>query len=840
MSKKKNTQLSLTGIHNDISFSKKDVWLWVSLPPTKYEFVDAQSLVMLAAGINNGYSSILQSDEKGLECQLIVTTSPFRTETWREELETRANRFGPSEYLPEFVDGMQSRVDFIKFKDRKVYFGVKLGKRTEYSSSSSIIPFLNIADFIGGALSINDYSIPEKEITFWEEKAAPIRRILMNGNLNAQKVYANEIAYLAKKPFYPTMEVPEVDFSGKEDWGMGELDSLVDAYIQNGLKYLKITQTVEVPTFDANGRKNGTRMETKTGFRATLCFARFPDVMYFPQREPWIHVSAGFPFPTDFYSRFTLEPSRKVRKEVGKKKAEIDDTIQNMTSAGGSVNIDIMDRRQQAAELDFELNKNKEPWVFGRHRLTVEGETVEELETRIQKVISRYKDLDIQLILPTGDQMDLLLESMPNDNVRCQSYYQRQALSILSAGMPTGSGTVGDVKKKDSDGNEQGFIGPYIGYTSSRILTPVFLSPHVAMAQNSPPGIIITGAPGGGKSFSAFTLTYQMALQGTWCIYIDPKGDALPMQYLHGLNPTVLDLREGNDGILDPFGIGATPEDQKDLALEVLMLFLGGNSRVTPKQENTISEALNAVSAASEPSLLKVLQYLQASEEEEVKQIANRLELISTLPFSRLCFAPKTVEALNITNGLTIITLLGLELPGVETSPAAYTNKNKLAIALMFLLTNYTRQLMMNGKKNHPKAIIIDEAWAVTATEQGQKLVSEVARMGRSLNTGLVLISQNIKDFEKGGVINSASTKMAFRAKDPEELKNILTVFGLDDTDANRGIIMNLKNGECLMKDATDRIGRVQIDNWNSEMNEAFETNPEKRAALAANAQNKQ
>jgi hypothetical protein len=840
MKTNKNTQLSLTGIHNDISFSKKEVWLWVSLPPTKYDFVDAQSLVMLAQGMSNGYSGILTSDEKGLECHLIVTTSPFRTEQWREELETRAARYNASEYLPNFVDGMQSRIDMINFKERKVYFGVKLGIRGDFSSSGSIFPFLNIADFIGGALSINDYNIPEKEIVFWEEKAAPIRRSLMNGNLNAQKVYASEIAYLAKKPFYPTMEVPEVDLSGREDWGVGELDSLVDAYIENGLKHLKIVQTVEVPTYDEYGRKNGTRLEEQTGYRATLCFSRFPDTMFFPQREPWIHVSAGFDFPTDFYSRFTLEPSRKVRKEVGQKRAEIDDTIQNMTSAGGSVNIDIIDRKQKAEELDFELNKNREPWVFGRHRLTVEGSTIEELETRIQKVVSRYKDLDIQLVLPTGDQMDLLLESMPNDTVRSKAYYQRQSLSIISAGMPTGSGNVGDVKKKDSDGNELGFIGPYIGYTTSRVLTPVFLSPHVAISQNSPPGVVITGAPGGGKSFSAFTLTYQMALQGVWCIYIDPKGDALPMQYLHGLNAKVLDLREGNDGILDPFGIGATPEDQKDLALEVLMLFLGGNSRVTPKQENAISEALNSVSSQPEPSLLKVLNKLKNSQEEEIKQIANRLELISTLPFSRLCFAPKTVEALNISNGLTIITLLGLDLPGVETNPVTYTNKNKLAIALMFLLTNYTRQLMMNGKKNHPKAIIIDEAWAVTATEQGQKLVSEVARMGRSLNTGLVLISQNMKDFEKGGVINSASTKMAFRAKDPEELGDILKVYGLDDTEANRSVIIGLRNGECLMKDSNDRIGRVQIDNWNPEMNEAFETNPEKRAALVASAQNKQ
>ena len=67
----------------------------------------------------------------------------------------------------------------------------------------------------------------------------------------------------------------------------------------------------------------------------------------------------------------------------------------------------------------------------------------------------------------------------------------------------------------------------------------------------------------------------------------------------------------------------------------------------------------------------------------------------------------------------------------------------------MYLLTRYAKRLMLSLNKNHPKAIFIDEAWAITSTPQGAKLIPEVARMGRAHNTALVLVSQNAGDLMK-------------------------------------------------------------------------------------------
>lgn len=816
MAKQRQTRLSLTAIDNDLSFSAKAVWLWVRIPPTPYEFLDEDSRVRLAQSMDVGLANILVSDDKSLECQLIVTTAPFKTEEWVNDLYDRANLSQPSEYLPEFLSKMETRVNSNHFKDRKVYLGVKLGNRTEFNSSNSPIPFNDIINLMLPKIGMEDNTISEKEMNYWRDKGKNFKRSLLTGNLKAVEVTSDEIAYLAKKPFWPNMEVPPVDLTHKETWGPGELDYLTDARIENHAKYLKITQTL-------NGKE-------QVGYRATLAFARFPETMLFPQNEPWIHFSASLSFSADFYSRFTIEPARKVRKDINKKTAEVKDQAVNMTSAGGVVNYDIQERYDQALELDLELSKSRTPWVYARHRIVVEGSTEDQLKDRVQRIIDHYKDLNIQLIQPTGDQLSLLLEGMPNDTSRLGAYYQRQALSILSTGMPTGSSSVGD-QIITQQGEELGFVGPYIGYTTSRVLSPVFLSAHAGIATGNPPGILITGSPGSGKSFCAFTLTYLMSLMGTWTIYIDPKGDAIPMAKLPGIedNTRLFDLRDGNDGMLDPFSLGKNLPEQKELALEVIGLFLGGTSRLSVDQQVEISEAINFIASKPEPSLNRVVEYLSASPNNAAKSVGSTLSLIRDLPFARLCFAAKTSNVLSIEGGMTIITLLGLDLPPTLLPSSDYTGSNRLAVAIMYLLTSYTRQLMQSLNKNHPKAIVIDEAWAVTATPQGMKLILEVARMGRSLNTGIILVSQNAGDFQGEAVTNSVSTKIAFRAKAPTEIDNILAAMNLEKNETNRDTIRALQNGECVIKDPYERVARVQIDAWNQNMIRAFETNPEKR-----------
>jgi hypothetical protein len=818
MAKNKNigrTELSLTSIHEDLTFSSTDVWVWVRVPETQYEFLDDESRERLASDMDVALANLVTSDEKGVECHMIVSSYPFDSVKWVQELDKVSQSNNPNPYHTDYLYDMYSHVDYQEFREKLVLLGINIGKRISYSPAKSLTPgtFDKIINLLSAA-PVSDYITP-KELEYWQARARSVSSALQTSRIHALKAETKEIAYAVRKNFYPAMPTPtpeELALGQGTTWGEGEVASLVDAQIENHPKFLKITQEVD--------------NRPMVGYRATLCFSKFPTVMDFPRWNPWIHYSSALPFSTDFSLRFTLEPARKVRKEVDHKLKEALDQANNMTSAGGTTTIEVDEHINLGNQLEYSLKQDATPWVFGRFRVTVEAETEIELRERVARVIDHYRSMDIFVTWPTGDQLSLLKENLPNDKVRVLSYYQRQTLGIISTGMPSGSGTAGDRIKIEPE-RELGWIGNYLGYTTGSIRQPVFLSLHSTIDTNNSPGCVITGSPGNGKTFAALTITQHMAYEGTWVIYIDPKGDALGMQALPGLkDATVLDLQDGNDGILDPFSIGKDIAQQRALAIETLTLFVGG--QMSHEQNIALSRVVEDVSNYPNPSLNNVVDYLIRSSDTQAQSLGSTLNLIRQLPYARLCFSANKGTTIKADSGLTIITLQGLDLPNTANSDT-HTKANQLAVAVMFLLTSFTRQLMFSANQRHPKAIVIDEAWAITSTPQGKKLVSEVARMGRARNTALLLISQNAKDFLGETVTNSVSTRIAFKAESHEEVTNVLEFLELEDSEANREEVKNLQTGECLIKDWSRRIARVQIDSWNKQSADAFETNPRKK-----------
>jgi hypothetical protein len=808
----------LVAIVGDLTFSQEEVWVWAAIPQAQYEFLRDDDRLSLAFSLNSAIANLVQSEESSAECQIIISTQEFDSLTWAKNLHTQTQKSEPHPHFNKLLEGMYNRVTKLGFTEKIVMLGVKVGNRYDFGAVKNSLNLPLVDKFLEQIYTANVSAITEEEYNFWNKKAKKYRTSM---HQKMREVTASEIAFVIRKNFYPAMPAPSVDELSIGDsfrWKEGSLSTLVEADIENNAKYLKMTQYID-----------GKPVE---GYRATLAFSKFPEVLQYPEQEPWIHYGFMLGLPIGFYSRFTVEPSRKVRKDVGKQIKAAQDQAMNQTGAGGMMTREVAESLMLGEELQYALNKSNEPWIYVRHRLIVEAPTLDSLQEQAQALIEHYRDMDILLSWPTGDQLSLLMESLPGDKIRLKSYMQNQELSILGGGVPAGAGSTGDSIHNGPNGRKMGWMGPYLGYTLGRSQEPVFYSAHSAIAKNNPPGLVITGSPGGGKSFTAFTITYQMALQGIWTIYIDPKCDALPIGNLPGMeNTNIFDLRaSGSNGMLDPFGITNDPSEQVSLAFETIGLLLGGMNKITAAQNIQLSQVLKQVSQEPAPTLNKVVDRLLESNNEEAKGLGATLDLIRDLQFARLCFSnEKTKATLSPDKGLTIVTLLGLDLPSSVTPPESYSNANRLAVAVMYLLASFTRQLMLNLNKSHPKAIVIDEAWAITSTPQGAKLIFEVARMGRSLNTGLVLVSQNAGDFLGEGVTNSIATKMAFRAKQPEEVTNILAFLNLEDHEGNRELIRELGNGQCLMQDSDGRTAIMQVDSWSEEMRIAFDTNPETR-----------
>lgn len=820
--KQERERLSARYLDDDLVLSDTHAWTWARLPLVPYEFRSDGD----REGILNTISLALAGLVIGLnevDCHLRITNRPLNVDAWADDLNERVLRNNPPPGWEAFLEGQRQHLAASDYPQKETYVGICLGSRSSASknagpnSNGGVLGMLNsFADMIPTkkiekALEYEDDVVSQAELDKWRKKAADVQRRLANSKMRAQPAHPAAIAALLKQPWWPGMTAPPVSVSPNRVWGPGEIEALIEGFVTNGHKYLRIDQV------DEYGRE-------RSGYTATLALSRFPESLLFPAQEPWLHMAAQLAFPVEISSRFKIIPSQKVKTEVERKLLEAKDMGAHTAGATGGVPLALQEQMALAENLEFTLTKDNTPFAYGRHRITVSADDPEELLARCRAVADLYRDLSIDVQHPTGDQLSLLLEQMPGDKVRLNSYYQRHELALIGGGMPTASAQVGD---HIEDG--RGWIGAYIGETTSRARTNVHFTPHVAPTRNRPPGIAIIGAPGGGKSFLAFTLAYQMAMYGAWVIYIDPKADAKPLGMVQGLGKSnVFDLREGHAGMLDPYSLGQSTAEATLMAMDSLRLLLGGE--LSEGREVALLAAIEAVGKAPDPSLSKVVDHLESQAGDAAAQaLAGILRMMRELPFARLCFDPSGGHRIRPEDGLTVITLLGLDLPTAATASKDYTYGNRLAVTVMYLLTMYARQLMLNADKGHPKAICIDEAWAITSTPQGAKLVPEIARMGRSHNCVLVLVSQNAQDLMDDQVTNSISTIFAFRASGQTEIDSVLTLLGMDNHQGHHETISGLNNGECVMRDMDGRLQLVQVVAYDEDLFNVFNTNPETR-----------
>jgi hypothetical protein len=141
-------------------------------------------------------------------------------------------------------------------------------------------------------------------------------------------------------------------------------------------------------------------------------------------------------------------------------------------------------------------------------------------------------------------------------------------------------------------------------------------------------------------------------------------------------------------------------------------------------------------------------------------------------------------------------------------------------------VSQFARRLLNGMDRRLPKAIFLDEAWAITSTPQGAKLIPEVSRMGRSRNTALILVSQNAGDLLSEQVTNCISGVFAFRSSERAEVANVMALLGIEPSDEHKAALRGLGNGECIFRDLDGRAGRVGIDLISDDLRQRLDTNP--------------
>ncbi len=793
------SRLSVRYFDDRILLTDTHAWAYYRVPTVSYEFTTPMEREALAASVTVAMAAIRMADA---EVHLRIAHRSYPAAEWATNLDATSDG-GPG-WL-DYLEEMYRQVWAKDFWTKEVYLGVRLGQRGVRAQLSGGLLAQLANSYRAGEqlLGLSDEAVPAAEVARWTEQAERLGRALGASALTATHASSEDIAWLYRHVLAGSTSEPSPSAARRSTWGAGEIESLLEGQVHNGRTILRLEQPAG------------------QSWAAFLSFARFPDVMYFPEGEPWLHYADALPFPVEASLRMKLIAPARASKDVSRRLAHARDMDAHIREAGAELPIALAEQIEAARLLEHGITKERLPFVYGWHRLMVTAPDRDMCVRRAEAVIEHYRDAGIDVVNSTGDQFSLLCESLPGDRVRVQSYLQRQPLYTVAGGMPTATVDLGDRVMPDA-----GWVGPYIGETLGRARSVVHFDPLVAAARNRPTAVAITGEPGGGKTTLALLLILQLALRGATVAVIDPKGDAQSLAgwlSQRGRQARVVPLGNAAPGLLDPFSFGDELAERRTMATETLRLLL---PRMSEERESAMIQAVGAVAAGEQPSLGKVVLHLEQSKDPASVNLGAVLRSMSEMRLARLCFAPSGGQRIDAAGWTTVFTLAGLTLPDIAVKRDDYSYEQRLSVALLYLVSQFARRLLNGMDRRLPKAIILDEAWAITSTPQGAKLIPEVSRMGRSRNTALIMVSQNAGDLLNEQVTNCISSVFAFRSAERTEVASVLALLGLEQSEEHKAALRALGNGECIFRDLDGRACRIGVDLISDELRLCLDTNP--------------
>jgi len=772
-----STGLSVRYLEDGLLLTDTDGWGWWRLALVPYEFLDdpgREALATTAAGALAGLGETTG--------HLLIVRLRHDPNRWARHLAGDPAATGPG--WAAYVEATRVHVERRAFFAKEVYLGVRLGDRHH----GGIGGWRRRIEHVAG---LNDALPAGDELDRWRTQADLTSRILAGG-LPARPATASELAWLIRRSFWRGITEPP-PLAPTECLAGAAVGLLAEGVVHNARRQVRLEQ------------------EEGSAVVAGLAFARFPDTLAFPGGE-WLATLDALPFPVEASVRFKIVPPRVAAKDAARKLAEATDQARHIAGTSAAIPLALAEAAERARSLEYALHKERTPLLYAWPRLLVAAPDDDTLTARVLEVTEWYRDAGIDVARPSGDQLGLLLEAVPGQPLRVKAYEQRQAPLTLAGAMATATAELGDG------------TGPYLGTTGGRTVTPVHFDPLAAARENRPTAIAITGTSGAGKTTLSRLLGYQLALRGTWVTAVDPKGER---GGLDSLVPAARTLTLGAEhaGLLNPFALAPTPAEAVPVAVGAAQLILPG--RLGYDQHAALLEATAAEADTAGPaaSLSGVAERLAGWPTDAGRSLAQTLAVSATLPLARLCFAPPGGAALS-PQGINVLRIAGLRAPESGTNAQDWTLDQRLSVAVLYLLAQAVLRLFEQTSPAQPKAVILDEAWMLTATAQGRALIPALSRMGRSKNAAVLLVSQNAGDLLGSETLNNCEQRFCFRATDDTEISDVLRLLGVADTPAHRQTVRSLPTGACVYSDLAGRVGVLHIDLALPELAAAFDTTP--------------
>lgn len=564
--------------------------------------------------------------------------------------------------------------------------------------------------------------------------------------------------------------------------------------------------------------------EDETSYQSFIVVTKIPEEIIFPGSE-FLMYPQQMDFPVETVIIINNVSTTEALKKLERKKRAVNSQFEHIGQNESEIPDDVIQAKEHLDQLESEIKANSFPLTKTSFYFCVYANSKEQLEDRVKTLMEFYKDSGIGIERPLADQYKLFMDFIPGTGRYNKNFVLPVIPRLIASGMIGATSDLGDS------------VGAYIG-RGGTLEKPVFLDLLHACQMNRPAAALVIGAQGYGKTFNTNLLVYNHVLHfNARAFIIDPKGDRkdwnkkLP-EIAEYINIVEFKANEEDKGKLDPFVIHKDNMDEAgELATNIITELF--NIRPDGLAYLALQDAIDKVKRMKVPCMLNLIYALgMCSEDDSCKEdatlLARKIANLNKGGLANLLFSDGKIKALDFNKKINIVMIQNLKLPA-STSKRDYNSEEKLGTVLMLAIANFAKRFSQINN-SIKKIIVMDEAWALAKTKQGEDLFERLARTGRSLNTSTIFIGHSSKDLLSEGIRNSIRYKFVFNVVNREEAIRTLEFLNMDITEENVSLLssdeLGLENGECLFSDAYGRIGILKFDAVDPNLIEAFKTTP--------------
>lgn len=621
-----------------------------------------------------------------------------------------------------------------------------------------------------------------------------------------------------------TMRLPRRGTEGdlaRDDW-------LADAPAESGRRMMRLNDAgwaenyTETP---ARGMQrhvaacvDGADGKPVLSYQTSLVVASAPTDVWYPggQSEWLVRAAHAYDqhgaFPVDWFVLLDRLDADKARKKVDRQLVNAGDQVKEQESGPTGLPDHVL-TDVEALQALRDMVGQGEPLFETVTWFTITADSTRQMERRLSTFRGLWSVDSWDLPRPGKDQTEFVRASQPGAILPKQlvsDFSRLQTADLIACGAPFAGAEVGDPWGA--------FIGVNLG---DGLGGHVLFDPGYAIRTlNRSGSVLFLGVTGAGKSQTKKTLAEALMVRGSKFVAVDPKGEYVP--FAEAVGGQVVDPFAATVSI-DPLAIFTALRDRSDWAreraanatigmIDALTSRVETHSRAWADLRFLIDAALN-----DRKRLVDVVAWMNSDDDAgtgprypSLVDIAGPMMMVSRMPSMRSLF-DGYLTPFNPTRSFTAIVLRGLRLPKVSTGVAAKASpEERQGLMLMTAAVHAATEAVYLDPGRYG-AVILDESRALIQTEYGKTMVWDLLDKGRWVQAGawISVTDQRVLPDEFAA---QTDYRLVFRQTDDDAIRATAPL--LDDAGQDPGIrsaLRDLHDGQCFMRDARGRVGRVQI-----------------------------